>query len=248
MHSQFLSAHRLLADAVQHRQHSTGIDDQAMQIVLEIPKPNPPRREDLLAAAGIAVVQACLIDEAGCDSHYRSHLEMWYDRRIRKITRRARGAGWRNVQEIPGVTAHVKGARARAFIPTAMDDVDPRLRSLQIKGTDLPPTLPAPAPPPVPHLRVLIDASLRMSLGKAAAQVGHASMLFAGSLDASACWAWRERGYLLSVAEVDALSCAQAAHQPGAITVIDAGFTEIAPGSMSCVALWSAGPGALELQ
>ena len=71
----------------------------------------------------------------------------WVDGRIRKIARRARGAHWAAVQELPGVTVTVGGAQARALLPGPVDDVPKVVARLQIGGTDLPDDDPGPPPP-----------------------------------------------------------------------------------------------------
>ena len=59
--------------------------------------------------------------------------------RIRKIARRARGAHWAAVQELPGVTWTVGGAQVRALLPGPVDEVPKVVSRLQIGGTDLEP-------------------------------------------------------------------------------------------------------------
>ena len=44
-------------------------------------------------------------------------MHAWLDNRIRKVARRARGAHWAAVQDLPGITVEVDGAEARALVP-----------------------------------------------------------------------------------------------------------------------------------
>ena len=141
---EFKIAHDRLVEVFAHRS-ARGTENpdepdtvQAMQIALNLPKQHPPSRHDLLAAAAQAVVAVCLNPQAGADGEWSAALNRWYDHRIRKVTRRARNTGWQAVQNLPGVTSSVHGAQARAFIPSAVHDVEPLIRKLQIKGTDLP--------------------------------------------------------------------------------------------------------------
>ena len=202
---------------------------QAMQIALHIPKQDPPKRGDLLAAAAQAVVAVCLDPRAGCEGEWRDALAGWYGHRIRKIARRARGASWEHVQALRGCSATHGTAQARAFIPSAVGNVPHDIAKLQIKGTDLPyegrevPT-------------VIIADSLGMSVGKAAAQAGHASMLLAAAMGEDWVLAWTEAGFPLVVHELPDDVFNQVIADEATVVVQDAGFTEVAPGSVTAAA------------
>lgn len=208
---------------------------QAMQIALHVPKVDPPVRTDLLAAAAQAVVQVCLDPRAAEPGTWHDALEQWYGHRIRKIARRARGAAWDGVQALPGRTATAGTATARAFIPSAVGEVPHAISKLQISGTDLPLNEDAPGDPEIPTIAV--DTSLGMTAGKAAAQAGHGSMLLAAAMSAEAVAAWAADGFPLQVREVPRELFTELAAEPGAVAVQDSGFTEVAPGSTTVVAL-----------
>lgn len=203
----------------------------SMPIILNIPKPDRPDRTELLEAAATAVVACCLDERAGdADSPYARSLGQWYGARIRKIARRARNVQWDRVQDLPGVTASVGGASARALTPGPVGGEDVVVAKLQIGGTDLPkPESPAREAGDDGVPTIWVDADLGMTVGKAAAQVGHGSMLLAAVLGAEAAWRWARDGYPLRVCEVarDAFP----ADDVMDVVVHDAGFTEIAPGS-----------------
>ena len=227
----------------------------SMPIVLHIPKPERPARTPLLEAAAKAVVAACLDERAGDpegiadsedpedsatsgntafdpatapDARYSRNLRSWYGERIRKIARRARGTQWERVQSLPGVTVSVAGASARALVPAPVGEEDRLVAKLQIGGTELPHDA-APGAPDETTPIIWVDADLGMTVGKAAAQVGHGSMLLAAVLGEGPAWRWARDGFPLQVREVprDELPGAPAAD----VVVVDAGFTEIAPGS-----------------
>lgn len=157
----------------------------SMPIILNIPKPDRPDRTELLEAAATAVVACCLDDRAGdAESPYARALGQWYGARIRKIARRARNVQWDRVQDLPGVTASVGGASARALTPGPVGGEDVVVAKLQIGGTDLPkPDSPAREAGDDGVPTIWVDADLGMTVGKAAAQVGHGSMLLAGVID-----------------------------------------------------------------
>ncbi|WP_027499163.1 aminoacyl-tRNA hydrolase [Rhodococcus sp. UNC363MFTsu5.1] len=214
----------------------------AMPMVLHITKVHPPARSALLAAAAAATVALCLDERAGTTDDgepgpWRQALLDWTGSRIRKVARRARGSQWLAAQHVDGVTVEVDGAQARAIVPGPVGEVDQRVRKLQIGGTDLEHDEPGE---PAAGLPVLwVNRSLEMTVGKAAAQVGHASMLLAGAMDPERAWAWSRDGYRCSVRDADPARWAalgELVAQGRAIAVRDAGYTEVAPGSMTVIA------------
>lgn len=233
-------AHALLCARVSGNRHDRSEDPdrpetvQAMQIALHVPKADPPRRTDLLAAAARAVVAVCLDDQVATDPAWRAGLEGWYSHLIRKVARRARNKAWEDVQAVPGVTVDAAGAQARAFVPSAVGDTPALVRKLQIRGTELPQDAPGEIDPGVPT--ILIDHGLAMTTGKAAAQVGHASMLLAARQDLEWVRGWAASGFGLNVREVDSRIFADHVRRPGVVTVRDAGFTEVAPDALTVLA------------
>lgn len=215
-------------------------DVLAMQIVVRIEKTAPPDRQRLLIAAAQAAVLVCLDPRAERDGPWAAGLDAWCDARIRKIARRARGKQWRDVQELGGVTADVGGAQARAFVPGRIGDVDRRVARLQIGGTEVVGTVPSDAPSGVRDgLCLWLSPALTMSVGKSAAQVGHASMLGVELFSPASARSWYAAGCPLDVRHADAEQWARLVDEAKAgraAAVHDAGFTEIAPGSMTVVA------------
>ena len=242
MSDDFARAHQLLAELTSsdYRDRTEDPNDpstvQAMQLAINLPKQDPPARNAVLCSAARATAAVCLDPRAGTDGFWRERLAAWYSHRIRKVARRARNKAWDDVQHLPGVTI----GTVRAFVPSAVSEVPHEVAKLQIKGTELDDaTTPAPLNPTAPT--ILLDASLGMTLGKAAAQVGHASMLYAAALPLDEARAWRDAGFAVNVREVGADEfAAQLQAQlgaPGAVPVRDAGFTEVAPGSVTALAL-----------
>ncbi|WP_293822349.1 aminoacyl-tRNA hydrolase [uncultured Corynebacterium sp.] len=205
---------------------------QAMQIALNLPKQESPARTEVLEAAARAVVAVCLDERAGENGAFAQALGQWYGHRIRKIARRARNKAWRDVQNLPGVTV---ADRARAFAPSAVGEVDPLIAKLQIGHTDLAYDEPGAPLGDVPV--IYVDRSLDMSAGKAAAQVGHGSMMLAAAMSVDEARDWAETGFELSVREVSGIDFRTACAQDGAVVIVDAGFTEIAPDSATVCAL-----------
>ena len=183
----------------------------------------------MLEAAARAALAVCLDPRAEPDGEWHEAVATWVDARIRKIARRARGAHWEAVQDLPGVTVTVGDAQARALLPGPVDDVPKVVSRLQIGGTDLPDDDPGPPPPGVPV--IWVNGVLGMTVGKAAAQVGHASMLDAAArgLDAVPPYAVR------TADPAQWARLCEAAERGAAVAVRDAGFTEVAPGTITTI-------------
>jgi len=222
---------------------------RVMPLVLRLERDAPPARTAVLAAAAAASVAVCLDPRSTPGGEWHDDVRAWVSSRIRKVARRARGAHWRAVADLPGVTVRVGGAEVRALVPGRVVDTPKEVARLQISGSDLPPDEP---PAPAGDLPVLyLNPHVPMTVGKAAAQVGHASMLLAallaatGGADALAAWAsidYRCQVRPASTAEWDARYPADdpagAWRDRGVVVVRDAGFTEIAPGTVTVVATW----------
>jgi peptidyl-tRNA hydrolase len=213
---------------------------RAMPVILRIERQDPPSRTAILEAAAAAAVAVCLAEEP----EWQAPLQAWIDGRIRKVSRRARGAHWEAVQALPGVTISVDGAEARALVPCLVTETPREVTRLQISGSELPGDEPGPVPPETPVL--WLNPTVEMTAGKAAAQVGHASMLLAALI--------RDEDYFAKWSTVD-YRCAVrtparrdwAALHPGddpagawrsrrVVAVRDAGFTEVDPGTVTVLA------------
>jgi Peptidyl-tRNA hydrolase PTH2 len=202
---------------------------RAMPIVLRLERPPAPRTP-VLEAAAAAALAVCLDPRASPGGEWHDAVSTWVGGRIRKIARRARGAHWAAVQELPGVTWDVDGAQARALLPGPVDEVPKTVSRLQIGGTDLEPDDPDPPPPDVPV--IWVNADLEMTVGKAAAQVGHASMLYAAAYGVTAVPSFAVR----SAGGAEWGRLCDAVERGAAVAVRDAGFTEVAPGTITCIA------------
>ena len=211
---------------------------RAMPVILRLERP-PALRTPVLEAAARAALAVCLDPRSEPGGEWHEAVATWVGSRIRKIARRARGAHWDAVQELPGVTVDVGGAQVRALLPGPVGvDPDPGaadrslprvVARLQIGGTDLPDDEPGPVSPDVPV--IWVNGALGMSVGKAAAQVGHASML-----DAAARGLRAVPPYAVRSAPPDRWAeLCRAVERGGAVAVRDAGFTEVAPVTITAI-------------
>ena len=222
---------------------------RAMPVVLRIERAEPPARTALLEAAATAALAVCLDPRAQPGGEWHDEIAAWITARIRKVSRRARGAHWQAVQDLPGVTVAVGGAEVRALVPGRVVDAPKELSRLQISGSDLP--FDDPGPPPADTPVLWLNPAVPMSAGKAAAQVGHATMLLAAALHADRAAAdladWIAHGLTCAV-RVPSAERWRALHpgdDPGhawrdrrVVAVRDAGFTEVAPGTVTVLAQW----------
>lgn len=196
----------------------------ALQLALRVEKGQPPSHEAVCEATAMAAV-LMLADEEFADLVRR-----WEDGRIRKVTRRARGARWHDAQRLPGITVVHEGAEVRAFPPGPVDELPPELAKMQVAGTEL-----EHAPtkePDAPYCALVLNKAATMTTGKAAAQSGHAAHLLFRSLSAARSEGWLAAGAPVHIVDLPWPEAVARA----AVSVRDAGYTEVAPGTMTAVA------------
>ncbi len=234
----FAERHALLAQGYGGRSDPPdSADVLVMPLVLYLPKAQPPPRSSLLEAAAAATVALCLDERSGPGGEWELRLRAWTAGRIRKVARRARGSHWEAAEQVEGMTVGVGETVARALVPGRVGDLSSRITRLQIGGTDLVHDDPGPPGDGVPVL--WIDSALEMTVGKAAAQVGHAAMMLAGVMTAEQCEDWASDGFQCSVRDANPVQWQRVRSQVdgvSAVAVRDAGYTEVAAGSMTVVA------------
>ncbi|RBQ19844.1 peptidyl-tRNA hydrolase [Spongiactinospora rosea] len=215
-------------------QDETQGDKRVLPIVVRIERATPPGRTDALEAAARAVLTLLDDPRSAEPEEWSMAVREWERLGIRKVVRRARGAEWRRVLDLPGITVTYGTAEVRVHPPVPLDDWPKDLSRLQVRGTELEDAAPPPAPPAEGAV-LWINPGLTMSAGKAMAQAGHAAQLAWWGSEETARKAWREAGLALAV-RTAAPGQWEGLVASGLPVVRDAGFTEIEPGSCTVVA------------
>jgi Peptidyl-tRNA hydrolase PTH2 len=180
------------------------------------------RAGELAGAAAVACVREPAFAEA---------VAAWRPR-PGKVCLRARSDGqWQQVLEEPHTLA---GDAVAALPPRRRSDRGPLLERLQAMSTDLG-TAPESAPAVPGSLTFLINPDAPMSSGKTLAQIAHAAVMAA---DTGRFETWVEAGCPARVLAPPPGDFAAAARRDDlAACVADAGLTEVAPGTVTVLAL-----------
>ena len=214
----------------------------ALQLAAKVEKTAPPGHTAVCEAAAMAVLRLLTdprtqVDGDDCPptSPTPTWVARWESGRIRKVMRRARGARWDALAALPGVTVDHDGAQVRAFVPGPVTELPAEVSKLQVAGLDLTDDAaePKPAPEP-PYVLIWTNPKASMSTGKAAAQCGHAAQLLLWShSDPSSTVPWPAGDPPVRVVRPTPAEWAKA---PATVAVHDAGFTEVAPGTITAKA------------
>jgi peptidyl-tRNA hydrolase len=175
--------------------------------------------------AGAAAVR-CVRDPAFADA-----VAAWRPR-PGKVCLRARTRGqWEQVLEEPHALA---GDAVAALPPRRRSERGPLLERLQAMSTDLG-AAPATTPPEPGAVTYLLNPEAPMSSGKTLAQIAHAAVMAA---DTRQLEAWVQAGCPARVLAPSARRFAAAARRDDLVArVADAGLTEVAPGTITVIAL-----------
>jgi peptidyl-tRNA hydrolase len=186
--------------------------------------------------AGAAAVR-CVRDFAA-DERFGAPLSEWRPR-PGKVTLRARGGQWGRVLEEPHALAgDVAGESAIALPPRRRSERGQLLEQMQAMTSALEPPPDEDDPAPVPdRLTYVLNPRLEMSSGKTLAQIAHAAVMAAdtGELEdwvAAGCPARVVVGGSDRFRDL----CEDGAADLAA-RVVDAGLTEVAPGTVTVLAL-----------
>jgi peptidyl-tRNA hydrolase len=213
----------------------------AMQIVVRVEKSPAPAHSAVLRAVASAVALA-LVAFTGPEAppDVRRSTERWRSGPIRKVVRRARGAGWTRQLAVPGVFVHrAYGVDVAVHVPGRVDEVDPEIARLQVGGLVLTdPDRPGQEPGPSPaDVQLYLNPHVALTTGKAAAQAAHAAQLVLQSLGPDEAAAWTSAGAPLQVSQAPEGDWENLL-QTAPVVVADGGFTEVAPGTITVAATY----------
>jgi hypothetical protein len=188
--------------------------------------------------AGAAAVR-CVRTFAG-DERFAADLDAWRAR-PGKVTLRARGGQWPQLlaDEPHVLSGEADGEAVVALPPRRRSARGPLLERLQAMSSALDPP-PSRADPADARDAVtyVLNPDAPMSSGKTIAQVAHAAVMAA---DEPELTGWVAAGCGGRVLTPSPAAFARAAAGPLAARVEDAGLTEVAPGTVTVVALAPAG-------
>jgi peptidyl-tRNA hydrolase len=184
------------------------------------------RAGELAGAATVGCVRAFAADD-----RFAADLAAWRQR-PGKVTLRARGGQWDAVLR---EEAHVLAGDAVAALPPRRRSArGPLLERMQAMTSALEPAPEAAGPEPG-RLTYLVNPRLEMSSGKTLAQIAHAAVMAA---DGGELEDWVAAGCPAHVAVPPAAAFDVACRSDTlAGRVVDAGLTEVAPGTVTVVAL-----------
>jgi hypothetical protein len=129
-------------------------------------------------------------------------------------------------------------ARAVGLPPMPADALPKLLAKLQVSGTELPDGEPLPPQP----LTIVLNESLGMSTGKAAAQAAHALFAWLVEAEHSVVDAWEAAGFPVGISALPAAKFRRGAGRAAGPVIQDAGRTEIEPGSTTAYVVTSFSP------
>lgn len=213
----------------EYTERTTG--ELVQPIILLVDRENPAGQDLGIAAAALASAKAFLNDPENPD------WQQWAAGAFAKSVRRADAKMFAKVlTNFPEhVAVDIAEARAAAFAPMPADQLPKLLAKLQVSGTQLPPSeengeeTSQEEPPSL--VTIVLNKSLEMSTGKAAAQAAHA--LFAWVIEAGAqqVQAWIDADFSLDVQWLERKEFRKGQRKAAGPIIHDAGRTEIEPGS-----------------
>lgn len=183
-------------------------------------------RHELIADAAAASA-GCLHEAMAASDEPPANWEAWLaGGHMRKSVRKASCAVLEAAAALEG---SVRAGRAVALAPELIGALPSKIRRTQVSGWSVGADPARTAPDAgAPGLHVVLEQSLQMSTGKACAQAAHAAVMAAEAGQ----WA---PGTPVHVHE-RTLGEADTEGTPRRIAVRDAGLTEVAAGSLTCVA------------
>jgi peptidyl-tRNA hydrolase len=199
----------------------------AMQIVVDISERDVEHLEIIEAVAHCVSVLIC--HESTIGGEWTARFDRWRAGRIRKIVRRAKGAGWHRavarLDELGGVHTSLHGVRVAAFVPGPVDAVDRELARLQVSGLQAPGPRTRDLAAVTPGVVQVALAPIELTTGKMCAQAAHGAQLAVEAFSDEARIAFTAAGHPITISAPNADEFA-ALIDLWPVVIRDAGFTE----------------------
>ncbi|MEG2422812.1 peptidyl-tRNA hydrolase [Glutamicibacter sp.] len=194
-------------------------------IILRIDKEDPSSEDEGLSAVARAAVIAYLQDPQNPD------WQQWASQAYAKSVRRANPKMFAKVLEMfpEQMVSEVGKARAVGLPPLPAADLPKLIAKLQVSGTQLPKAeevLDA-------QISIVLNKSLNMSTGKAAAQAAHALFAWLTESPAEEVEAWLHAHAPVGIKHLPRREFDRLSRQAAGPVIQDAGRTEIEPGSVT---------------
>lgn len=210
---------------------------RALQLAACVEKIDPPDVADICAAAALAVINLLDDERSQPDGVWHDAVAAWNGERIRKLMRRGRGAAWRALDAVDGITAQVDTAEVRAFVPGPMDEAPSPVAKLQIQSSPLgePKRVDTLPDADGPTLFIALTPDVEMSWGKQGAQAAHAGQRGWEAADEEVCASWRAADSSIVVVFASAALWLSLLERSDIERIHDGGFTEIPAGTLTAL-------------
>lgn len=205
----------------------------AMQFVVKDTKDFTP----LQLANAVATATSRFLDTLEEGTPRAEAVKRWMSGRIRKILRRAKNSGWNALEELSHEEYTVEGVTIRVFDPSYMDEIPRAISKCQVSHLTTLPEQGAKKGAKDALLDIYTNRSLNMSAAKAAVAAGHVAQLMGLELSPADYEKWRQAGFTVRTSTLGALGEFEA--RAASVAVRDAGLTEVEPGSITAIGIWS---------
>jgi peptidyl-tRNA hydrolase len=206
-------------------------DPWIMYIIVHKSKASQESRRDLLASAARAVWQ---IEEDWADN-FKEAFTQWYNHSYRKVALRAKDKEWNQIKD--SLDHSLDKDMVLALIPRRKSSQGKLLKKLQtqIPVSNLQPTINAHALASLSALHFILPATSTISIGKEIAQIGHAALMAKSNSSIEAIQEWEKQDRPICIHAAYTQKWKQLQEAAHALTVQDAGLTELAPQSETII-------------
>lgn len=206
-------------------------DDNAVMYMV-VRKGHSYSLTQLLSDAATAVCR--VMNAYSRETMHNRQFAAWRADLYRKVALRA---DLKALAALVGFPSHAQGA-VTVFAPCRRSERPKALAKLQTYDAAVADLASSPAADHEHAVRIVVNGDVPMSVGKMLAQVGHAAMLaFETSHDPHTATPWSSSGFQCTVTFASGAEWEALARKHLHAIVTDAGFTEVASGTQTCLAV-----------